>query len=272
MLHLVPDDQFFPASEGRMREHRNPSAPQNRLNGLLRADVFVLEADLVDVFADCFFFARGVAVFHHQVPDVRFPRVIQFQQLLNCLLRKLKTESVFQKIQPRLDFFHPIAVPGVNQPPDRLALRVKSVSEDMVLPFPVPAGKLRPAQHLRIVRAQDLPDPVAAGHGVVIRQREQIDLRLPDLPEQFLRRIRPVGDGRMHMQVDFADFLHRQNTSVSSFGTSSLSSAPQASAIFPFFSGSSPLRRIARRIRRVRPMTFAFASTSFTTLSSRVPR
>ena len=89
-----------------------------------------------------------------------------------------------------------------HHPADGWGLRVEAVAEDVVLPFPVPAGEFHAGQKGRVLRTPEPEDLLTALQGVVIRQGKEPQTGLPGKGQEGLGRIGPVGDRAVQMEVE----------------------------------------------------------------------
>ena len=186
-----------------MGQHRDAAAGQNAADGLLRAQILVLQMELVDELLDGLVLVPGVAVLHHEVADVGLARVVQGQQLLQLFLGKVEAEAVPQKGKPCLHLLHADPVTVVDDLTDGGRCRVVAVAQDVVLPLRIPAGEFHPGDEAGVALPQQLDHLEAALAGVMVRQGKELQPRLPDAVQQLRGCVAAVGDGAVHMQVDF---------------------------------------------------------------------
>ena len=191
-----------------MGQHGDASGGQDAGDGLLRADKIVGERELVDKLPDGLLLALGIAQFHHQIADVRLARIVPGQEAAPLLFRKDEAELPLQKGKPGMDLFQAQAVADPHQAEDGRRLGIVAVAQDVVLPLPVPAGELHARQKQRISRLQQLPQRRAALDGVVVRQRKEAQPGAPDRRQELRRAVAAVGNGAVHMQVDFLRNVH----------------------------------------------------------------
>ena len=182
-----------------MGQHRNSAAAENTRNRLLGSNVIRPDAQLVDEALDRDLFCFGIAVLHHQIADVRLAGVVQRQQLVDLLLRKLEPKARFQKIEPRLYLFHAQAVAKSHDALDRIGIRVVTVAENMIFTFFILAGKFHAGQKHRIMLFPHRADHGATLDCVMIGQRKQLKPGLPDAKQQLLRGVGSVGNSGVHV-------------------------------------------------------------------------
>ena len=207
-VHVFTEDELVAVAVARVRQHGDPAAGKDGGNRLLRPDVALPHPQLVEVLLHRHVLGRRVAVLRHQIRDVRLPRVVLRQQLVNLLLREGKAEFRFQKLQPGAHLVHPDAVPLVHQLLYRRRFGVVAITENVVLPLLIPAGELHPRHELRVALLQALPNEPAALNRIVIRECKQFDAGLFHKAQDFRRGISPVGDRRVHVQVYFFRICH----------------------------------------------------------------
>ena len=99
-------------------------------------------------------------------------------------------------------------MPFLHQAVYRLGIGVVAVSENVILPFIIPAGKFRSRNKVRIVLLQDFPENQTALDRVMVRQGKKPDAGFLYQGEDLFRGISPVRNRRMDMKVYFFQIVH----------------------------------------------------------------
>ena len=189
-----------------MCQNGNPAAAEYTPDSLFRTHIFTAETHFVDIIRNRLFFGFGVSVFHHQISDVRFTGIVQCKKMAHFLLRKGEMKFGLEKIKPGFDLFHAKPVPLFHNIKHRLAARVKTVTENMIMPQLIPAGKLDPGKQNRIRRCPDFPDDPICFCSIMVRHREERDPRIPDADKELLGRVCSVGNCGVQMQIHELQF------------------------------------------------------------------
>ena len=132
LFHILADHELIPAAIERVGKHRDSFSGKDSGDGLLRAQVFISDTQLVDVVDDGFLFGCGISVLHHEVADMGLPGVIHGQKLLKLFLGKHKAELVFDEIEPGRHLFHAKAVALINKGFDCRQIGIVPISQNMI--------------------------------------------------------------------------------------------------------------------------------------------
>lgn len=89
-------------------------------------------------------------------------------------------------IQPCPDLLYAESVPGLYDFTERLRIRIKSISQNMIFTLTVLAGELYAREELRVLLSQDILDDQTALEIVVVGDGEQFNSCSPDLLQNFI--------------------------------------------------------------------------------------